>query len=138
MRERASNNGAAGQRCLAASAAVTVGHAQTTFTEAIAEAAASRKVGYGLDEGVQMGPVISPASKDRIEQLIGLGEKEGARVLVVGVIMGLLAAAASTRALRSLLFEVRTLDPLAFAGVAGAMVMVGLLAAWVPARRASR
>ncbi len=76
--------GCAGQRCLAASVAITVGHAQTTFTEAIAEAAASRKVGYGLDEGVQMGPVISPASKNRIEQLIGLGEQEGAQVLVDG------------------------------------------------------
>jgi ABC-type antimicrobial peptide transport system permease subunit len=53
-------------------------------------------------------------------------------------VLGLVAAAASTRALRSLLFEVGALDPLAFAGVAGAMVLVGLLAAFVPARRASR
>ena len=63
---------------------------------------------------------------------------QGARVLAVGVVLGLIAAAASTRALRSLLFEVGALDPLAFVGVAGAMVLVGLLAAWVPARRASR
>jgi ABC-type antimicrobial peptide transport system permease subunit len=63
---------------------------------------------------------------------------QGARVLLVGVLLGLVAAAASTRALRSLLFGVGALDPLAFAGVVGAMVLVGLLAAWVPARRASR
>jgi ABC-type antimicrobial peptide transport system permease subunit len=63
---------------------------------------------------------------------------QGARVMIVGVVLGLVAAAASTRALRSLLFEVGALDPLAFAGVAGAMVLVGLLAAFVPARRASR
>lgn len=76
--------GCAGQRCLAASVAITVGPAQTTFTEAIAEAAAARKVGYGLDEDTQMGPVITADSKSRIEQLIGVGEKEGAKVLIDG------------------------------------------------------
>lgn len=76
--------GCAGQRCLAASVAITVGAAQTTFTEAIAEAAFTRKVGYGLDESTQMGPVITAESKGRIEQLIGVGEKEGATVLVDG------------------------------------------------------
>jgi ABC-type antimicrobial peptide transport system permease subunit len=63
---------------------------------------------------------------------------QGAQVLVVGVVLGLLAAAASTRALRSLLFGVEALDGATFAGVAGAMVVVGLLAAYLPARRASR
>ncbi len=76
--------GCAGQRCLAASVAITVGAAQTTFTEAIAEAAATRIVGYGLDENTQMGPVITPESKTRIEQLIAVGENEGAQVLVDG------------------------------------------------------
>ena len=56
----------------------------------------------------------------------------------VGVALGLLAAAASTRARQSLLFGVGALDPLTYTGVAGAMVLVGLIAAWVPARRASR
>jgi malonate-semialdehyde dehydrogenase (acetylating)/methylmalonate-semialdehyde dehydrogenase len=51
--------GCAGQRCLAASIAVTVGDARQPFTEAISEAAATRVVGYGLDEGVQTGPVIN-------------------------------------------------------------------------------
>jgi predicted permease len=63
---------------------------------------------------------------------------QGARVLAVGVALGLLAAAASTRALQSLLFGVGALDPVTFAAVAGAMALVGLLAAWIPARRASR
>ncbi len=63
---------------------------------------------------------------------------QGARVLVVGVVLGLMAAAASTRALRSLLFGVGALDPVTFAAVAGGMVLVGLLAAYLPARRASR
>src|SRR5438445_350726 len=76
--------GCAGQRCLAVSVAVTVGEAQKTFRDSITEAAASLRVGNGLDEGVQMGPVITPQSKSRVESLIGVGEKQGARVLLDG------------------------------------------------------
>jgi malonate-semialdehyde dehydrogenase (acetylating)/methylmalonate-semialdehyde dehydrogenase len=76
--------GCAGQRCLAASLAVTVGQARYTFTEAMAEAAVSRITGFGLHDGVQMGPVISPQSRERVERLIQLGADEGARVLVDG------------------------------------------------------
>jgi malonate-semialdehyde dehydrogenase (acetylating)/methylmalonate-semialdehyde dehydrogenase len=76
--------GCAGQRCLAVSVAVTIGEAQKTFRDSIAEAAASLKVGNGLEEGIQMGPVITPQSKSRIESLIGQGEKQGAKVLVDG------------------------------------------------------
>ncbi|WKZ42505.1 MAG: CoA-acylating methylmalonate-semialdehyde dehydrogenase [Anaerolineales bacterium] len=76
--------GCAGQRCLAVSFAVTVGSARSTFTESICDAASSRVVGYGLDSGVQMGPVINAASKARVESLIGLGVKEGATVPVDG------------------------------------------------------
>src|SRR5712692_1979814 len=50
--------GCAGQRCLAVSVGVTIGEAQKTFRDSITEAAASLRVGNGLDEGVQMGPVI--------------------------------------------------------------------------------
>ncbi len=76
--------GCAGQRCLAVSVAVTVGEAQKTFRDSITHAAESLRVGNGLDEGVQMGPVITPQSKARIESLIGQGEKQGARVLLDG------------------------------------------------------
>jgi malonate-semialdehyde dehydrogenase (acetylating) / methylmalonate-semialdehyde dehydrogenase len=76
--------GCAGQRCLAASVAVTVGEARDMFTDAIADAAKTRVVGFGLDEGVQMGPVITPQSKTRIEGLIQQGADEGAKVLVDG------------------------------------------------------
>ncbi len=54
------------------------------FTEAIVEAAATRVVGSGLDDGVEMGPVISPASKERIEGIIATGIEEGAQILVDG------------------------------------------------------
>jgi malonate-semialdehyde dehydrogenase (acetylating)/methylmalonate-semialdehyde dehydrogenase len=76
--------GCAGQRCLAVSFAVTVGTARNTFTELICDAASTRVVGYGMDSGVQMGPVINAASKARVEQLIGLGVQEGAGVPVDG------------------------------------------------------
>jgi malonate-semialdehyde dehydrogenase (acetylating) / methylmalonate-semialdehyde dehydrogenase len=76
--------GCAGQRCLAVSVAVAIGDAQETFRDAIAESACKLRVGNGLEEGVQMGPVITPQSKTRIETLIGEGEKSGAKVLVDG------------------------------------------------------
>jgi len=76
--------GCAGQRCLAASVAITVGEAKQDFTELMADAATSRQVGFGLDEGVQMGPVITSESKSRIEGLIGQGANEGAGLLVDG------------------------------------------------------
>lgn len=76
--------GNAGQRCLAVSVAVAVGEARHTFTKAITDMAASLKVGYGLEEGVQMGPVITFESKQRIEGLIGQGVAEGAKALLDG------------------------------------------------------
>jgi ABC-type antimicrobial peptide transport system permease subunit len=63
---------------------------------------------------------------------------QGVRVVLVGVAIGLVVAAATTRALRSMLFGIGELDPATFAGVAAAMILVGLLAAYFPARRASR
>jgi malonate-semialdehyde dehydrogenase (acetylating)/methylmalonate-semialdehyde dehydrogenase len=76
--------GNAGQRCLAASLAVTVAGAEQVFIPALAEAASSRVVGNGLETGVQMGPVISPQSKQRIQGLIQKGLEEGAEMVVDG------------------------------------------------------
>jgi malonate-semialdehyde dehydrogenase (acetylating)/methylmalonate-semialdehyde dehydrogenase len=76
--------GCAGQRCLAASVAITVGEARQPFTDQMVTMARSRRVGYGLDSGVEMGPVISAASKARIEGLIAKGKQEGAALLVDG------------------------------------------------------
>ncbi|HEY7480823.1 MAG TPA: FtsX-like permease family protein, partial [Gemmatimonadales bacterium] len=86
----------------------------------------TREIGVRMALGAQAGRVQ------------GMVVGQGARVLAVGVVLGLAAAAASTRALRSLLFGVGALDGATFGGVAGAMVLVGLLAAYLPARRASR
>jgi malonate-semialdehyde dehydrogenase (acetylating)/methylmalonate-semialdehyde dehydrogenase len=76
--------GCAGQRCLASSFAVAVGDASRPFTEAIQQRASSRVTGYGLDEGVQMGPVISAESRTRIERLIDHAIRDGARPVVDG------------------------------------------------------
>ncbi len=76
--------GCAGQRCLAGSLAITVGEARSWFTDIITEAAASRVVGDGLQADVEMGPVITPQSKTRIEGLIQKGVDEGAKILVDG------------------------------------------------------
>lgn len=76
--------GCAGQRCLAASLAITVGEARHSFTEAIADAANERVVGFGLDAGVQMGPVVSGKSQNRIFSLVQDAVDEGAQVIVDG------------------------------------------------------
>jgi malonate-semialdehyde dehydrogenase (acetylating)/methylmalonate-semialdehyde dehydrogenase len=76
--------GCAGQRCLAVSAAITVGDAGKPFTDKIVDIAANLKVGNGLEQGIQMGPVISPASKSRIEGLIGQGLNAGGKAILDG------------------------------------------------------
>ena len=76
--------GCAGQRCLASSVVITVADAAAAFTPRIADAAASRKVGYGLDPGVEMGPVITAESRTRIEGLIAKGISDGAESIVDG------------------------------------------------------
>ncbi|MCY4374495.1 MAG: CoA-acylating methylmalonate-semialdehyde dehydrogenase [Spirochaetaceae bacterium] len=76
--------GCAGQRCLAASLAITVGDAADPFADAMGQIASTRVVGNGLDDGVEMGPVITQESRSRIEGLIGTASGEGARVVVDG------------------------------------------------------
>ncbi len=76
--------GCAGQRCAAASIAITVGGAHSLFAESICDAAASRVTGYGLNNGTQMGPVITPQSKSRIDSLIEQSQSEGASIPIDG------------------------------------------------------
>jgi malonate-semialdehyde dehydrogenase (acetylating)/methylmalonate-semialdehyde dehydrogenase len=76
--------GCAGQRCLAASVVITIGKASEIFTEKIITAAKARKTGNGMDIGIEMGPVITRESKDRIEKLIQRGIDDGASLLLDG------------------------------------------------------
>jgi malonate-semialdehyde dehydrogenase (acetylating)/methylmalonate-semialdehyde dehydrogenase len=76
--------GCAGQRCLAVSTAITVGDASKTFSEALVRLASAIRVGNGLDESVQMGPVITADSRTRILEAIAQGERDGGEVLLDG------------------------------------------------------
>ena len=76
--------GCAGQRCLAASNIIAVDDSRGKIRSALVEAARSKTTGFGLDEGIEMGPVITPESKRRIEGLIAGGVKEGAELLLDG------------------------------------------------------
>ncbi|KAI4171471.1 MAG: hypothetical protein LQ343_004209 [Gyalolechia ehrenbergii] len=75
--------GAAGQRCMALSALVTVGQTEEWLPE-IAERAKQLNVNGGFEEGVDLGPLISPQAKERIEKIIASAEEEGATILLDG------------------------------------------------------
>jgi predicted lysophospholipase L1 biosynthesis ABC-type transport system permease subunit len=62
---------------------------------------------------------------------------QGARVVVVGVIIGVAVAFAATRLLGSLLYGVKPVDPIVFAAMSVMMIAIGVLASYMPARRAS-
>jgi ABC-type antimicrobial peptide transport system permease subunit len=64
--------------------------------------------------------------------------RQGLGLTAAGVALGLTAAAAGTRVMRGLLFEVSETDPAVLGAVAASIVLVGLAASWVPARRAAR
>jgi malonate-semialdehyde dehydrogenase (acetylating)/methylmalonate-semialdehyde dehydrogenase len=73
--------GNAGQRCLAGSVLTVVGKARDEFLPRFVERADRMTMGFGLDEGVELGPVIRPDSKERILGYVERGVSEGARLL---------------------------------------------------------
>ena len=75
--------GAAGQRCMATSVAVLVGEARKWIPD-IVEKAKTLKVNAGNEAGADLGPVISKQAKQRIESMIELSQKEGAKVELDG------------------------------------------------------
>jgi hypothetical protein len=75
------------------------------------------------------------AGRWQVERMI-LGE--GGVLLLAGVALGTAGAVAAARAIQGLLFGVAPYDPLTLAGVATMMVLIGIIACWIPAVRAAR
>ena len=76
--------GSAGERCMAISAAVTVGGAGDALVDAVSAKAAAIRVGPGRDPSSEMGPIVTREARDRIAGYIGSGERQGARLAVDG------------------------------------------------------
>jgi malonate-semialdehyde dehydrogenase (acetylating)/methylmalonate-semialdehyde dehydrogenase len=76
--------GAAGQRCMAGSVVVTVGEAHEKLMPALVEATEGLLVGDGLDESVDVGPVVSCTARDRILEWIDRAIADGATAAVDG------------------------------------------------------
>jgi malonate-semialdehyde dehydrogenase (acetylating)/methylmalonate-semialdehyde dehydrogenase len=76
--------GAAGQRCMAGSVVVTVGDAHEQLMRPLVEAAGALRVGDGLEEDSDVGPVISCAARDRIRDWIERGVNDGAKLALDG------------------------------------------------------
>ncbi len=132
-----------------------------TMEEIIAESLAARRVSMimlGVFGGLALGlasmgiyGVISYLVGQRTHEIgirMALGARqadvlrmvlgEGMKMVVLGVVIGLLAAAGLTRLMANLLFGVSATDPLTFAGVGMILTLVALAACFVPARRAMR
>jgi putative ABC transport system permease protein len=74
----------------------------------------------------------------RTENVVSLVIREGMKLALIGVGIGVLCALALTRVIASLLYGVTPTDPITLAGTAFLLLAVALLAAWIPARRAAR
>ncbi len=74
--------GAAGQRCMAGSVVVTVGDAHQQLMPPLIDATKALRVGDGIDEHSDVGPVISCAARDRIQDSIDRGVSDGAQLVV--------------------------------------------------------
>ncbi len=76
--------GSAGERCMAISLAVLVGDAADKIMPMLAERTRQLKIKNGTELDAEMGPIVSSAAHDRIHGYIGIGEKEGAKLVVDG------------------------------------------------------
>jgi malonate-semialdehyde dehydrogenase (acetylating)/methylmalonate-semialdehyde dehydrogenase len=76
--------GNTGQRCLAGSNLVIIGDHHETLKKRFVESSSKLRIGYGLDESVEMGPVVTKAARQRILSYISKGNDDGAKLLLDG------------------------------------------------------
>ena len=76
--------GSAGERCMAISAAVTVGDTADRLVEALSAKAAAVKVGPGSDPASEMGPIVTREARDRIADYVTSSEQQGAHLAFDG------------------------------------------------------
>jgi ABC-type antimicrobial peptide transport system permease subunit len=81
--------------------------------------------------GIRMAIGASP------DQVVGMIVRDGARIAVLGIAIGIVAAAVAAAAMRSLLFQIQALDPSTFVAAPLLLAAVALLASYLPARRAA-
>jgi predicted permease len=82
--------------------------------------------------GIRMAMGARPA------QILNMSLRSGLSPVVVGILLGVVAAALAGRMIQNLLFEVPALDPFAYAGTCVILLAIAALACYVPARRASQ
>ncbi|MDY0748888.1 CoA-acylating methylmalonate-semialdehyde dehydrogenase [Paucibacter sp. R3-3] len=76
--------GSAGERCMAISVAVLVGDVADKIIPKLAERAKQLKIKNGMESDAEMGPIVTREARDRIENYIGIGVEEGAKLVVDG------------------------------------------------------
>ena len=76
--------GMAGQRCLGVDNLIIIGDAYDRIKEQFARASASMKMGYGLDESTELGPLVSQRGKQKVLSFIEKGIEEGAKLVLDG------------------------------------------------------
>jgi putative ABC transport system permease protein len=85
----------------------------------------TREIGVRMAMGAQRGDVLRLVIRD------------GMKLAFIGALLGLGGALALTRLMKTLLFDVSATDPLTFIVIAAVLIIVALLACWIPARRAA-
>jgi len=76
--------GSAGERCMAISAVVAVGDSAEPLLEKLLPRIDALKIGTGMDNNNDMGPLITAEHRDKVRGYIDIGEEEGAQVVVDG------------------------------------------------------
>jgi malonate-semialdehyde dehydrogenase (acetylating)/methylmalonate-semialdehyde dehydrogenase len=76
--------GSAGERCMAISAAIAVGSAGDALVEELKGLIGALKVGPGIADGVEMGPLVTREHLDRVRSYVDVGVQEGAKLVVDG------------------------------------------------------